>query len=53
MSPIALSDTTNDMRVAREETFGRVVAVMPFGTEQDLIEKANDTATNGVVRDRA
>ena len=31
------------MRIAREEIFGPVVAVMPFRDEAELINKANDT----------
>jgi acyl-CoA reductase-like NAD-dependent aldehyde dehydrogenase len=43
VAPTVLTDTTNDMRVAREEIFGPVVAVMPFSSEEELIKKANDT----------
>ena len=41
--PTVFTDVTNDMRIAREEIFGPVVAVMPFSNEQELVEKANDT----------
>ena len=41
--PTVFTDITNDMRIAREEIFGPVVAVMPFKNEDDLIEKANDS----------
>ncbi len=41
--PTIFTDVTNDMRIAREEIFGPVVAVMPFKDEDELIKKANDT----------
>ncbi len=41
--PTIFTDIRNDMRIAREEIFGPVVAVMPFSGERDLIEKANDS----------
>jgi acyl-CoA reductase-like NAD-dependent aldehyde dehydrogenase len=41
--PTVLADTSNDMRVAREEIFGPVVSVLPFSSEEELIRKANDT----------
>jgi aldehyde dehydrogenase (NAD+) len=41
--PTVLSDVTNDMRVAREEIFGPVVSVIPFDTEEEAIQIANDT----------
>lgn len=43
VEPTVFTDVSNDMRIAREEIFGPVVAVMPFKDEQELIEKANDT----------
>jgi acyl-CoA reductase-like NAD-dependent aldehyde dehydrogenase len=43
VQPTVLADTTNDMRVAREEIFGPVVSVMPFASEEELVRKANDT----------
>lgn len=41
--PTIFTGIRNDMRIAREEIFGPVVAVMPFSGERDLIEKANDS----------
>jgi aldehyde dehydrogenase (NAD+) len=41
--PTVLSGVTNDMRVAREEIFGPVVSVIPFDTEEEAIQIANDT----------
>ncbi len=43
VEPTVLVDVTNDMRVAREEIFGPVVAVIPFETEREAIEIANST----------
>ena len=43
VEPTVFTDVSNDMRIAREEIFGPVVAVMPFKNETDLIEKANDS----------
>jgi aldehyde dehydrogenase (NAD+) len=43
VEPTVFTDISNDMRLAREEIFGPVVAVMPFANEQELMEKANDT----------
>jgi len=37
-----LADANNNMRVAREEIFGPVVAVIPFEGEDDAITQAND-----------
>ena len=41
--PTILTDVTKDMRVYQEETFGPVLTVMPFSTEAEAIELANDT----------
>jgi acyl-CoA reductase-like NAD-dependent aldehyde dehydrogenase len=41
--PTVLSPVSNDERVAREEIFGPVVAVIPFDDEADAIRIANDT----------
>jgi acyl-CoA reductase-like NAD-dependent aldehyde dehydrogenase len=43
VEPTVLADTSNDMRVAREEIFGPVVVAMPFADEDELVAKANDT----------
>ncbi|MEJ2285249.1 MAG: aldehyde dehydrogenase family protein, partial [Desulfobacterales bacterium] len=34
---------TEDMRIYREETFGPVAAIIPFDTEEEVLEMANDT----------
>jgi acyl-CoA reductase-like NAD-dependent aldehyde dehydrogenase len=41
--PPTLVEATNDDRVAREEVFGPVAAVIPFDEEADVIELANAT----------
>ena len=41
--PCTLVEATNDDRVAREEVFGPVAAVIPFEDEADAIRIANDT----------
>ena len=41
--PCTLVEATNDDRVAREEVFGPVAAVIPFADEAEAIRLANDT----------
>jgi len=41
--PCTLVEATNDDRVAREEVFGPVAAVIPFEDEADAIRLSNDT----------
>ncbi|MEA2267614.1 MAG: (Z)-2-((N-methylformamido)methylene)-5-hydroxybutyrolactone dehydrogenase [Solirubrobacteraceae bacterium] len=41
--PTVFVDAHNDMRIAQEEIFGPVVAVMPFSGEDELIRLANAT----------
>jgi betaine-aldehyde dehydrogenase len=41
--PCTLVEATNDDRVAREEVFGPVAAIIPFDDEADAIRIANDT----------
>jgi succinate-semialdehyde dehydrogenase/glutarate-semialdehyde dehydrogenase len=42
-APTVLLDADDSMLVAKEETFGPVAAIMPFGTEEEAIRRANDT----------
>jgi acyl-CoA reductase-like NAD-dependent aldehyde dehydrogenase len=42
-SPTMFSDVRADMRIAKEEIFGPVLAVLPFDGEQEAIAIANDT----------
>jgi acyl-CoA reductase-like NAD-dependent aldehyde dehydrogenase len=41
--PCTLVEASNDDRIAREEVFGPVAAVIPFADEADAIRIANDT----------
>lgn len=41
--PTILTNITRDMRVWREETFGPVLPIISFSTEEEAIELANDT----------
>ena len=42
-APTILANVREDMRVHAEETFGPVVSVYPFATEEEAIERANAT----------
>ncbi|MGI9372041.1 MAG: aldehyde dehydrogenase family protein [Hyphomicrobiales bacterium] len=41
--PTVFADVNNDMTIAREEIFGPVLAMIPFDTEEEAVEIANDT----------
>lgn len=43
VEPTILTNTTADMLVMREETFGPVVPVVPFSTDEEAIAISNDT----------
>jgi aldehyde dehydrogenase (NAD+) len=43
IEPTVYVDVSNDMRIAREEIFGPVGVIIPFDTEEEAIEIANDT----------
>jgi succinate-semialdehyde dehydrogenase/glutarate-semialdehyde dehydrogenase len=43
LEPTVLLDVTQDMRLAREETFGPVAPLFRFDTEEDVLRMANDT----------
>lgn len=43
MQPTILSGTTPDMKLFSEEIFGPVAGVMPFDTDDEVLELANDT----------
>tara|TARA_B100001109_G_C18765351_1_gene428025 strand:- start:189 stop:959 length:771 start_codon:yes stop_codon:yes gene_type:complete len=43
VKPTVFADVKNDMQIARTEIFGPVLSVMPFETEEEAIEIANDT----------
>lgn len=42
-APTVLTGIRPDMKIYREETFGPVAAVIPFETEEEVLEMANDT----------
>lgn len=43
VEPTIFSSVRNDMRIAQEEVFGPVLAVIPFDTDDEAIQIANDT----------
>lgn len=43
VSPAVFTDVTQDMRIAREEIFGPVIALIEVASYEDAIAKANDT----------
>ncbi len=42
--PTVLLDVSPDARMASEEIFGPVASIIPFDTEEEVVEAANDTA---------
>ncbi|OXR50718.1 carnitine dehydratase [Pusillimonas sp. T2] len=43
INPTVITDVNPEMRVVKEEIFGPVLCVMPFDTEEEAIELANNT----------
>lgn len=43
VKPTVFADVNNDMRIAREEVFGPVLVIIPFDTEEEAIQIANDS----------
>jgi len=41
--PTVLADVTHEMRIMREETFGPVLPVMAFDSDEEAVRLANDT----------
>ncbi|WP_390911405.1 aldehyde dehydrogenase family protein [Pseudosulfitobacter sp. SM2401] len=41
--PTVFADVNNQMTIAREEIFGPVLSIIPFDTEEEAVEIANDT----------
>jgi aldehyde dehydrogenase (NAD+) len=41
--PTVFGDVKNDMTVAREEIFGPVLSILPYDSEEEAVEIANDT----------
>ena len=42
-APTVLMDVTHEMRIVREETFGPVLAIMPFQCDDEAVQLANDS----------
>ena len=43
VKPTVFGGVNNDMTIAREEIFGPVIAILPYETEEEAIQLANDT----------
>ena len=43
VKPTLFSNANNEMRIAREEIFGPVLTVIPYGSEDDAVRIANDS----------
>ena len=43
VAPTIFADVSNSMRIAREEVFGPVLAIIPFDTEEEAYAIANDS----------
>lgn len=43
VKPTVFADVNNDMDIARTEIFGPVLTIIPFDTEEQAVEIANDT----------
>lgn len=41
--PTVFADVNNDMTIARQEIFGPVLSIIPFDSEDEAVEIANDT----------
>jgi len=43
VKPTVFSNVTRDMTIAREEIFGPVLSIMPYDSEDEAVDIANDT----------
>ncbi|AFQ51106.1 aldehyde dehydrogenase family protein [Burkholderia cepacia] len=43
VKPTVFGDVTPDMKIAEEEIFGPVLAILPYDDEEDAVRMANDT----------
>ncbi|KAJ5113273.1 hypothetical protein N7456_001807 [Penicillium angulare] len=44
VQPTVYTDVKDSMRIVREEVFGPVAVILPFDTEEEAIQRANDTS---------
>jgi len=43
LQPAIFTNCTDEMTIVREEIFGMVMSILPFQTEDEVIQRANDT----------
>jgi len=43
LEPTIISDVKNDMKIIAQEVFAPIVSVMPFDTEEEVIQRSNDS----------
>ncbi len=41
--PTVFAGVTDEMTIAREEIFGPVLSILPYGSEEEAVRRANDT----------
>jgi hypothetical protein len=41
--PTVFANVTDDMTIAREEIFGPVLSILPYQSEDEVVQRANDT----------
>jgi aldehyde dehydrogenase (NAD+) len=41
--PTVFAGVTDDMTIAREEIFGPVLSILPYASEDEIVDRANDT----------
>lgn len=44
VEPSIFSGVTDEMTIAREEIFGPVMSILKFGSTEEVIKRANDSA---------
>ncbi|SDW91009.1 Acyl-CoA reductase [Arthrobacter sp. cf158] len=44
VEPTIFADVNNNMRIAREEVFGPVLSILPFNSEEEVVQMANESA---------
>ena len=44
LSPCVLTNCHDGMKAVQEEIFGSVATILPFDTEEEVIQRANNTA---------